>query len=84
MFNNMNNKRVTEHLQGKGKPKNLLDIGMNIPKNIDDNKKIKPKDVFENYSSSSSSSSLSSSSSKTIPKSSSASLRSSKKTAKSS
>lgn len=72
-----NQKRVTDHLQGKGKPKSFLDVGPNIPKNIEDNKKITPKDVFQNYSSSSS---LSSSSSKTSSKSS----ISSKKTAKSS
>lgn len=77
MFTKYSQKRITDHLQGKGKPKSFLDVGPNIPKNIEDNKKIKPKDVFQNYSSSSS---LSSSSSKTSSKSS----ISSKKTAKSS
>ncbi len=45
MFTKYSQKRVTDHIQGKGKPKSFLDVGPNIPKNIEDNKKIKSKDI---------------------------------------
>jgi len=49
-------KAYNDHIKGLNRPKSFADVGTNIPGLLEQAKKIKPKDVFMNYSSSSSSS----------------------------
>ncbi len=53
-------KMYNDHIKGLNRPKSFADVGTDIPGLLQQAKKIKPKDVFMNYSSSSSSSSSSS------------------------
>jgi hypothetical protein len=48
-------KAYNDHIKGLNRPKSFADVGTNIPGLLEQAKKIKPKDVFMNYSSSSSS-----------------------------
>jgi len=50
-------KMYNDHIKGLNRPKSFADVGTDIPGLLEQAKKIKPKDVFMNYSSSSSSSS---------------------------
>ena len=47
-------KAYNDHIKGLNRPKSFADVGTNIPGLLEQAKKIKPKDVFMNYSSSSS------------------------------
>lgn len=64
-------KMYNDHIKGLNRPKSFADVGTNIPGLLEQAKKIKPKDVFMNYSSSSSSLSKGKSKSKSSSKSSS-------------
>jgi len=64
-------KAYNDHIKGLNRPKSFADVGTNIPGLLEEAKKIKPKDVFMNYSSSSSSLSKGKSKSKSSSKSSS-------------
>jgi hypothetical protein len=64
-------KAYNDHIKGLNRPKSFADVGTNIPGLLEQAKKIKPKDVFMNYSSSSSSLSKGKSKSKSSSKSSS-------------
>lgn len=56
-------KMYNDHIKGLNRPKSFADVGTDIPGLLQQAKKIKPKDVFMNYSSSSSVPKASSSSS---------------------
>lgn len=64
-------KAYNDHIKGLNRPKSFADVGTDIPGLLEQAKKIKPKDVFMNYSSSSSSLSKGKSKSKSSSKSSS-------------
>jgi len=51
-------KMYNDHIKGLNRPKSFADVGTDIPGLLQQAKKIKPKDVFMNYSSSSSSPSV--------------------------
>lgn len=72
-------KAYNDHIKGLNRPKSFADVGTNIPGLLEQAKKIKPKDVFMNYSSSSSSPSLSKRKSKSKSSSKSSSSKSSSK-----